>query len=294
MVLSSSVLVATVFAKDAHAQDSLAFVQAEAYPRANRTDRDQVGMSIFRVRAGYPIFLTANKKTLLIPSVSYERFDASIYQTTGAQHLVLHAPIASVMFVSPIALEGRLSMIASLGLGLASDFSTPVDRSDVAPTALGILTYRATDKLTFGAGATYDRRVGTVRPVPLLLLNWQLSESLRIRGAMPSTLSLEKRLSPWLSTALRGSLAANRFRFGQETIGDRLQVSYLNIGVGPSIIFSRGEYLHLEVYGTAAVYRRFEIFQQQDSVRTETLPAVMGWGARLWVGPSLWKTTAGR
>jgi len=46
--------------------------------------------------------------------------------------------------------------------------------------------------------------------------------------------------------------------------------------------------LHLDVYAAGAVYRRFEVFQNDESYLRSDLSPVIGYGASSWVAPFGW------
>ncbi|MDF2695892.1 MAG: hypothetical protein K0S65_4275 [Labilithrix sp.] len=289
MLVALTAALVVSFASSARAQaDSLASVQGEVYPYAKRSDvaDEQIRFSVFRASLGFPLFLS--KKTLLIPSFAYERVEATTRNHEGQHSLLLQAPSLSLMLIHP--LSKRFSILASVGAGFASDFSTPLSGEDVLLSGLGVVIYKASESFSFGAGVSYDRRTGSLLPVPLAILRWQMSKDARLIGAAPSTLSFEYRLKPWLSSGFRAAFNGNRYHFGEAKYGqERLQLAYSNVVVGPKLVFSAGEWLHLEAYAAVTAYRRYDIYLDGDSVGNVSLAPTMGYGVRLWFGPSFWR-----
>jgi hypothetical protein len=268
--------------------DSLASVQGELYPYAKRSDvsDEQIRIAVFRTSVGAPLRLS--KKTLLIPGIAYERLEATTRNRDGQHSLVLQAPSLSLMLIH--SLNARFAMMASVGAGLASDFSAPLSSEDLLLSGLGVVMYKASESFSFGAGVSYDRRSGNLLPVPLVVMRWQMSNDARLIGAAPSTLSFEYRVTPWLSSGFRAAFNGNRYHFGEAQFGrEQLQLAYSNVVVGPKLVFSAGEWLHLEAYAAVTAYRRYDVYLEGDSVGNVSLAPTMGYGVRLWVGPSFWR-----
>lgn len=268
--------------------DSLASVQGELYPYARRSGapNDQIGVSIFRASVGFPIFLS--KKTLLIPTLAYERFEASMRSPDGNTSRVLQAPSLTMMLLQPIT--ERVTLMGSVGVGFASDFSAPLSEQDLLLSGLLVGIYKFSDAFSLGTGVSYDRRSGSLLPVPLGIMRWQMSRDARLIGAIPATLSFEYRVAPWLSSGLRAAFNGNRYHFGQGQFQqERLQLAYSNVVVGPKLVFNLGEWVHLEAYAAVTAYRRYDVYLDRDSVAELNLGPTMGYGLRMWVGPSFWK-----
>ena len=52
--------------------------------------------------------------------------------------------------------------------------------------------------------------------------------------------------------------------------------------------FNVNDWTHLDVYAAGAVYRRYELFDDDDRFARAGLSPVIGYGARLWIAPSGW------
>jgi hypothetical protein len=181
------------------------------------------------------------------------------------------------------------SVIAVGDVGLASDFTDPIGSDDLLLSVTGIATYAFNDSVKLGAGAVYDRRSGTLRPLPAVLLGWRISERLRVRGFAPVWLNAEFRSARWLDLGLRSTFEGNRFHLGQDKLQIQdLELAYSNLTVGPKLTFNFTDWTHLDFYAAGAVYRRYELFQDDDSLARYRLSPVVGYGARFWVAPSGW------
>ena len=268
--------------------DSLASVSYEYLPKAEalHDPRSQISLGVLRFRAGLPIPLS--KKTILIPGLSYELIDVHVHGTGTPAIADLHAPAANLTLVQMFG--DRIMAIASVGAGFASDFRDRVSIDDVLLTATGIVGYKFSDDFTLGVGVGYDRRLGRFQPIPAVVLNWRITDRLRLRGFVPAAVNFEYRATPWLTTGLRGTLDGNTFHSGHQYGTDGLELAYSTLSVGPKLTFNLVGWTNLDVYAAAAVRRRYEIFVDGNSQNTTYLPPVVAFGARLWFGPSGWKS----
>jgi hypothetical protein len=167
-----------------------------------------------------------------------------------------------------------------------------VDSDDVLLAVTGIGTYKLSQSFTFGAGAIYDRRTGKLAPLPALLLSWRITNRVRIRGFAPAFVTAEYRAADWLDLGLRSTFEGNRFHLGTQRFDVKnLELAYSNLTVGPKVTFSLGDWVHFDVYAAGAVYRRYEVFHDDESFAKYELAPVVAYGARFWLGPSQWQTT---
>lgn len=283
-VLAAGVsLVSLTSAAQAQLVDSVAATSFEYYPSAKNGDLPgETQLNVARVSAGLPIAVTDS--TTLVAGVAYELIDV---HPSSAKAFQLHAPKASFGVMHDFS--ERWSALAVAEIGLASDFSDAVGSDDLLLSLTGLATYAFTDSFKVGAGAVYDRRSGTLAPLPALLVKWRISERLRVRGFAPVWLNAEYRAADWLAVGVRSTFEGNRFHLGQDWLGMQdVELAYSNLTVGPKLTFNFTDWTHLDLYAAAAVYRRYELFQNDDSVARYRLSPVVGYGARFWVAPTDW------
>jgi len=271
--------------------DSLASVSYEHYPNVDspKDASSTIGLEVFRVRAALPIPLTESKKTILLPGLSYEMLG---FHGTGDNRPnvgTLHAPSASLGLIQVFG--DRFITMAIVGAGFATDFRDRISSDDLLFTVTGMFLYKFDKNFTLGAGISYDRRSGDLLPLPAIGVNWQITNDFRIRGFVPSMLNVEYRALPWLTVGLRGTFEGNRFHLSEKGYGiSHLELAYSTITVGPKVTFRLTDMMHLDVYSSVAVMRRFEVFRNDDSLDSSYLnPTVFG-GIRLWFGPAGWRT----
>lgn len=262
--------------------DSLAGSSFEHYPAAESSDvPGKTSVNVARAYAGVPLPL--GKSTTLVAAAGYELVDV---HSSAADPFQLHAIKLTTGVIQDI---GRFQLVVLGDAGFASDFSDPVGSHDLLLSGTGLLTYAFSDSFKLGAGILYDRRSGDLAPLPALLLNLRASERFRVRGFAPAWLNAEYRLTSWLDVGIRSTWEGNRFHLGQDklSMGDA-ELAYSNFTVGPKVTFNFTDWLHLDVYTPGALYRRFELFQNDESIGRHDLSPVLGYGVRFWVAPSGW------
>ena len=282
-------VLALTSASSARAQlaDSLASASFEFYPNADVGDTgERLRLNVVRAQVGVPI--QAAKRTTLVAGAAYELLDIHSSERGAFQ---LQAPKVTAGIIQ--GFSDKWGMMAFVDAGLTSDFSDAVTSDDLLLSLTGVVTYKVNAAFSFGAGAVYDRRTGKLAPLPALLLNWRISERARVRGFVPANLTAEYRATDWLDVGVRGTFEGNRFHLGQERFGvPGLELAYSTLTVGPKVTFSFSDWVHLETYAAGAVYRRYELFHDDDSYAKYELAPVLAYGVRLRIGPSMWQAPA--
>lgn len=280
------VLMSVTSTASAQLADSLASVTFELYPNADVGDTgERLRLNVGRASLGVPIQLT--KRTTLFAGASYELLDIHPSDMDAFQ---LQAPKLTTGVIH--GFSEHWGMMAFVDGGLASDFSDSVGSDDVLLSLTGVATYKVNESFSFGAGAVYDRRTGKLAPLPALLLNWSMSARARLRGFLPANVTAEYHATDWFDVGVRGTFEGNRFHLGQERFGvPGLELAYSTLTVGPKLTFSVSDWVHLDTYAAAAVYRRYQLFHHDESYAKYELAPVLAYGLRLRVGPSLWQAS---
>jgi hypothetical protein len=257
----------------------------EYFPSAkNEATGQKLQLNAFRAAAGLPIPVA--KRTTLVAAASYELLDVHM---SDADSFQLHAPKATVGVIQ--GFSDHWGMMAFADAGFASDFSDKVGSDDLLLSLTAIGTYKLNDAFTIGLGGVYDRRTGKLAPLPAMLLSWRISERTRIRGFVPAHVTAEYHATEWLDLGARAAFDGNRFHIGESRFDTpNLELAYSNLDIGPKVTFSLNDWVHLDVYAAGAVYRRYELFHDDESYAKYELSPVMAYGARFWIGPSMWHT----
>jgi hypothetical protein len=270
-------------ASQAQVADSLASASFEYYPASRNGDLPgETQLDVFRASAGAPIPVA--KRTHLVAGSAYEMIDV---RPSDAESFQLHAPKATVGVIQ--GFNDTWGMMAFSDAGAASDFSDDLGSSDLLLSLTLIGTYTINESIKLGAGAVYDRRTGELAPLPAVLLDLRLSERVWIRGFAPTYVKADYHALDWLDLGLRATFEGNRFHLGQDRLGmEDVELAYSNLTVGPKMTFNFSDWAHLDVYAAGAVYRRYELFQHDESLAKYELSPTVATGVRLWIAPSEW------
>jgi hypothetical protein len=281
----AAALGAIAFSSVARAQlaDSVAAMSVEQYPGAESDGGvGETDLRILRTSVGAPLRLSED--TTLVVGAAYERLDI---HTGEREDLELHAPKA--LLGGAFRISERWGAMAFGEIGLASSLDGSLGSDDLLMSLTGIATYSVSDSFQLGGGILYDRRSGELAPMPALTLRLRISERLRVRGFVPVWMRAEFRATPWLDVGLRSSFESNRFHFADGAPTDRnAELAYSNLTVGPQVTFNFSDWVHLDLYAAGAVYRRYELFDDDERFAREGLAPVIGYGARFWIAPSGW------
>ena len=251
------------------------------------------GRAAFQMfRASVAVPLELSEHTYFIPGLRYSALDLmednppppETRQSIGALHaLLLKAALWH-------AFDEHWAVFASVGGGLASDFSSGVSSRDWVVSAQLLGLWTIVRGFTLGAGVGYDRRTGSVSPLPLLALDWRPSDVFMVRGVVPESLAIRYRVIPWLTLALEGGLEGERYHLGAKKFGvDDAEVAYSIMKSGLSATVHWGDFVNTRLYGGAAFRRRFEFYvndASQGDVRVAAGPFL---GLEVSVGPSIWQ-----
>lgn len=261
--------------------DSLASTSVEYYPASSNGDRPgETQLNVLRTSVAVPI--QAAKRTTLVAGAAYELIDV---RPSNAESFQLHAPKAIAGVIQGFG--ERWGVMGFVDAGAASDFSDDLGSSDLLLSVTAIGTYAVSDSIKLGAGAVYDRRTGQLAPLPAVLLDWRVSERFWVRGFAPTFVKADYHALKWLDLGVRATFEGNRFHLGNDRMED-LELAYANLTLGPKLTFNFGKWTHLDVYAAGALYRRYELFQDDESIAKYRLSRTVAGGARFWVAPLAW------
>lgn len=284
-ILACGLLASALASATARAQmvDALAATSFDYYPSASNGDLPgETQINVVRASAGVPFEVA--KRTTLLAALAYELVDVRPSVGSAFQ---LHSPKATAGVIQGFG--EHWGVMAFVDAGVASDFTEDLTSSDLLLSVTAVGTYAINEQIKLGAGAVYDRRTGTLGPLPAVLLDVRLGQRWRIKGFAPVYVKAEYRTTECLDLGLRATFEGNRFHLGTDTFARQdTELAYSNLTVGPKVTFNFTDWIHLDVYGAGAVYRRYELFQNDDSIARYSLSPVMGYGARFWVAPSGW------
>lgn len=284
----------------AHAQQlgdfKLASAGYEYYPNAKakltslNPDGGDAAFQVFTAALTVPIVLEKDR-TILIPGFRYSMLDIIQDQDSLARNQTPVDALHSLMLKLSLLhnFNEHWGVFVSVSGGIASDLAGSLAGDDFVVAAQALALWTIIPDFTLGAGIGYDRRTGSVSPLPLIGLDWQPSPVFMIRGVVPQSLAIPYRALNWLTLGLEGALEGERYHLSDRPGDENVEVAYRVVKVGAAATVHWTRFLHTRLYGGAATLRRFEVFIDDDSrgdLKLETGPFV---GIELALGPSGWK-----
>lgn len=240
----------------------------------------------YRASLSTPFALTP--KTFLVPSLSYQLIDAD---SPGDQRASADLHNITLGHILAHKFSERWRGILGVNFGIASSLAGPVTGADLYVSGNVLAMYQLTSDFSVGAGIAYDRRTGSITPVPLGALYWEPVRSFAIRGVIPSSLYVTWRPVEPLTLELMSALDGQRFHLSDRAWGDhQATVAYSLLKVGAGARFHFGKLVHLEVLGGIVTARRFELFVDDRSTVDGAIPTAPFAGINLWFGTSGWRS----
>ncbi len=255
-------------------------------PVSFRPNGSKLAFDTYRANAGFPFALTP--KTFIIPSVGYQLVHA---HNTGEQSGSTDLHNITVGHTLARSFSDRWFGILMVNFGVASNLAGPLTGADLYVSGNVIAMYKIGSAFSIGAGVAYDRRTGSITPVPLGALYWEPVRNFAVRGVIPSSAYVTWRPATLVTLELMSALDGQRFHLSDRSWGDRdasVAYSLVKVGAGARVHF--GKLAHLELLGGAVVARRFELFVDDRSDAGGTIPPAPFFGVNLWLGTSGWQS----
>jgi hypothetical protein len=232
--------------------------------------RAQVNAGAFDLSVPIP----AGEHTYLVPGVSY-RLEAPRF--VDAADDVPPIPLlheVSVSFAVSQRFGERWTLLAKADVGLAGDLAA-VDAGVVRAGGVVLGAYRASETFEVGFGGGVTWAFGQILPVPILKLDWEPLEGLKLEALLPAYLVFEGRPIDRLRAGVRAEIVGNEYAvrtpeaqtFAACEGGERGcldHVAYTDADVGGFVGVRLTGGLWLELHAGASVWRRFEMLDVDD------------------------------
>lgn len=243
----------------------LAAIEFDYVPPTDLTPADvQIESQSLRFTGLVPVPLTRKTVLILAPLYRYWRFEA-----TGARDVSVHQ--VGVTAIARHKLRGPWTLLGTFGVGVASDFEdVDLDHRRI----IGALTgqYQFHSKLSVGAGIAGNYTFGSFLPVPLVLLDWKLSPTVRLLGALPQKMNVTARLHDRWKLGVGLRIDGNRF--STQSAASELEsvaISQGTTAVRLELKLLRGFWFELHLGRT--FLRRLEFFDSNNTSIADFSPS---------------------
>lgn len=203
----------------------------------------------------------ADGKILMLSNLSYKRVRftyRNIPPFTNVENLTQAQSIQLSAFIID-SLSERWSLIVAMIPGVASDFERKVSMDDFTLQAvLGFIRkYGTTFQL--GLGLAYTRDFGRPIPLPFLYIDWKITPNLVLNGLLPASMALRYDLHPMVDLGLAMKVRGDRYHGDPKKYGvNNPQMEYSEATLSPSARIHFAQWLHLNIEGGFAFYRKYE------------------------------------
>ncbi len=238
-----------------------------------------------RIGAGFPVQVR-DSKTVVIPGLSYGVTMPRIEGGAGSVPNDIHELGLTLSTIVSLSERWRLSFGGAFQL--ATDFSEIDDRHLRATLQLAAM-YQPHQRFTFGFGLAANYSLGSLLPLPVIVVDWLPVDYFRLRIALPQSLAVLFRLGDRVELGLSAQLRGNRYAIDNDlTSIDSVRVASLRAGITASVRIVKG--LWLSLTGARTVFRRFDFYdgsQEIDSLEPDNafvLEAALAY--RLGMSPS--------
>lgn len=147
--------------------------------------------------------------------------------------------------------------------GIHSDMDD-VSGSDIYFSGAALGSYRFSSDFLLSAGLYYDDSFGIPQLLPMLGLQWQISEYLTLDGLLPQYLVFSWRVDPGLAVGLKCNVTGDQYRLSKWKPWKDTIINYTQIMSGPFIDLTIIKNLVLRCEGGYAFNRMFE-FRDDDT-----------------------------
>ncbi|MEA1927624.1 MAG: DUF6268 family outer membrane beta-barrel protein [Candidatus Auribacterota bacterium] len=154
--------------------------------------------------------------------------------------------------------------------GIHSDMEN-VSGSDIYFSGVALGSYRFSEDFLLSAGMYYDDSFGLPQLLPMLGIQWRISEVLTLDSLLPQYTVFSWRVDPRLAIGLKFNVAGNQYRLSKSKPWKDTVVKYTQIMTGPFVDFTLVGNLVLRLEGGFVINREFE-FRDDDT------------SAKLWDG----------
>jgi hypothetical protein len=242
-----------------------------ANPDVGTMDEDlEIELKTLTFGASFPMVF-AQGKTLLLTKVEYQHLDFNFRnwdRDEGGDPAAKdagHSAKFSSVFLHGLSQRWRL--LAVITPGIASDLNGDFSTDEITLEAVLGLIRQFGEDLSLGFGVAYVRDFGEPLPLPFLMLEWQVSPRVKVRGIVPENLEVRYQQSPKLALGLASKVSGNRYHGDPDTWeAENPQFKHTIATVGPTAQVHFSKWMHLNLEGGYVFYHNFEFM---DGDRTD-------------------------
>jgi len=171
--------------------------------------------------------------------------------------------VIDIIFGANVQWDDDWGTVIILYPGIHSDMDD-VSGSDIYFSGAAMGIYRFSEDFLLSAGIYYDDSFGFPQLLPMVGLQWQISESLTLDGLLPQYLVFSYQADPILSIGLKYNVAGDQYRLSEYKPWKNTVINYTQMMAGPFVDLTLVDNLVLRLEGGYAFNREFE-FRDDDT-----------------------------
>ena len=185
----------------------------EVAPNAGR----EIELPMFDAAVNVPIRLSEN--AVLMPGIRYGLLIPSDSGTAfNFEDPEFHVVTAQLLF--SYRFNSEWSMVLQVAPALAGDFAN-IEGDHFRMGGTGLVSYRFSPRFELGLGAAATYRFGELQPLPVLRIDWQISDSVRLGAVLPALLNLTWQPHDRFELGIAGSVNGQSYAVTSDNVQQR-------------------------------------------------------------------------
>jgi len=253
-------------------EDKIAWLRYYYVPHSEFKDEDgEIGMNSVKGVAMIPVALS--ESFVLFPGLAYGGlyldYKGLTFSDPTPDGTFTEKDLPSDLHVIDLILGGAVQWDEEWGTyvilypGIHSDMDD-ISGDDIYFSGAALMSYTFSDAFLLSAGLYYDDSFGIPQLLPMLGVQWRISDGLTLDAALPQFLVFAYQVIPELAIGLKYNVEGNQYRLSEGKPWKNTIVKYTQILTGPFVDLSLADHLVLRIEGGVAVNREFE-FRDDDT-----------------------------
>jgi hypothetical protein len=208
-------------------------------------------------------------KIVVLNQINYKRTDFSYRNfPVGGTDIDQIQELEYTLFMID-SLSKKWKMVTVVIPGLASDFEGEVSSEDFTFGAVFGFIRQMSKSFGLGLGLAYMPDFGEPLPLPFIYIDWKIASKLTVNGILPTNMIIVYKLNPQIDLGLALKVDGNRYHGNPDKFGvDNPLMKYSEGTISPSVQIHLLKWIHLNVEGGFAFYRKFEFFNGDEKAQS--------------------------
>ena len=217
-----------------------------------------VALTLLSAGARLPVPVRRDTTTVVVGA----SFGATSANFTGVPETIDTGDVRDDLYTISVdvGLRRRLSdrwwLVVAPQPGISSDL-VALSGDDLLFRGLARIEWAPSDTLLVGAGVLYGTDFGERLTLPLVRIEWDITDSLYLSALIPQRAALMARIGVGAEAGLAGEISGNVFNLNDSPSGAEV-VRYSLVTVGPLVRLRLTPAVWLDVAGGVNMVRRFE------------------------------------